>query len=41
VPVYNVSIPVLERTFPGRPLFHLIELAVPDPAAGPPRTAGR
>jgi hypothetical protein len=40
VPVYNVSIPVLERTFPDRPLFHVLELAVPDPPARQPH-AGR
>jgi Icc-related predicted phosphoesterase len=41
VPVYNVSMPVLERTFPDRPPFHVIELSVPDPPDGPPRGAGR
>jgi Icc-related predicted phosphoesterase len=34
VPVYNVSIPVLERTFPDRPPFRLLELSLPDPPDG-------
>jgi Icc-related predicted phosphoesterase len=41
VPVYNVSIPVLERAFPDRPRFHVLEIPVPEPPEGPPRPAGR
>jgi Icc-related predicted phosphoesterase len=40
VPVYNVCVPVLERTAPGHPPFWLVDLdqagtAVPDPGAQP------
>jgi Icc-related predicted phosphoesterase len=34
VPVYNVAIPVLQRTFPGQPPFRVIEVAVGIPSAG-------
>ena len=32
IPVYNVSVSLLERTFPDKPLFHLIEVPVDGPA---------
>jgi hypothetical protein len=37
VPVYNVALPVLQRAFPDRPPFRLIELpvAVPEASATP------
>jgi Icc-related predicted phosphoesterase len=34
VPVYNVSMPLLTRSFPDRPAFRLLEVAVRDDAAG-------
>jgi Icc-related predicted phosphoesterase len=33
VPVYNVSYPLLRRTFPDRPPFYLLEVAVPPVSA--------
>jgi Icc-related predicted phosphoesterase len=36
VPVYNVSMPLLERAFPERPPFRLLELQVERAAARPP-----
>jgi hypothetical protein len=35
VPVYNVALPVLQRAFPDRPPFRLIELPLSVPAAAP------
>jgi Icc-related predicted phosphoesterase len=34
VPVYNVSMPLLTRTFPDRPPFRVFEVAVAQPAVG-------
>jgi Icc-related predicted phosphoesterase len=33
IPVYNVAIPLLNRAFPGRPAFRVIELPAPDGAS--------
>jgi Icc-related predicted phosphoesterase len=33
VPVYNVSLSLLRRTFPDRSPYHLLEIAVPSPLA--------
>ena len=31
VPVYNVSMPLLRRTFPDRPAFRILEVPRPEP----------
>jgi Icc-related predicted phosphoesterase len=38
-PVYNVSLPLLARTFPGRPAFRVFEIATGDRVAGEPPPA--
>jgi Icc-related predicted phosphoesterase len=40
VPVYNVSMPLLSRSFPDRPAFRVFEVPVPADADGPPLVSG-
>jgi Icc-related predicted phosphoesterase len=40
VPVYNVSMPLLTRTFPDRAPFRVFEVPAPERAAGEPQPAG-
>jgi Icc-related predicted phosphoesterase len=40
VPVYNVSMPLLTRTFPDRPPFRVFEVPLPQRVAGEPQPAG-
>ena len=40
VPVYNVSLPLLTRSFPDRAPFRVFELPVAEPVTGEPRPAG-
>lgn len=40
VPVYNVSVPLLRQTFPGRPTFHVLEIPVDPAVATDPALAG-
>jgi Icc-related predicted phosphoesterase len=41
VPVYNVSMPLLTRMFPGRPAFRVFEVPVPEATPATPFNRGR